>query len=124
MHRNGRTPSIGVAILDMRTALTNDNKAQSFESGTDLLRLQNFHGVLPVSGERQILGTDKFRFKNRISILEQHGDYLPQILSQFVECLSLRMGSRESRNISDQKTCGRVPFNYSLKIRIHNRSVT
>ena len=60
VHGDSRTTSIGMTVLDMRTALTNHNESQSFEPGTDFLRFQNFHGhpsrfrQTPNSGCRQI----------------------------------------------------------------------
>jgi len=74
------------------------------------------------SGKRQILGADKFRFEKGFAVLKQHGDHLPQVIPQFIKGYPLRMGAREPRNVSDQKTRRRVPFDYSLKVHIHTNN--
>jgi hypothetical protein len=52
---------------------------------------------------RDRVRADKFRFKTRISVLEQHGYDLTKILSEFVKCSTRRMRPGPARNIAYKK---------------------
>jgi hypothetical protein len=56
------------------------------------------------------LRADKFRFEAWISVLEQHGYNLAEILSQLVERRPLRVRSSPAWNIADKKTGIRIAF--------------
>lgn len=57
------------------------------------------------------LCSDEIRFQNRLTVFEQHSHDLAKVSKQLVQGLSLGVGARKTRNIPNEQTCVRTPFN-------------
>lgn len=103
----GRGPTIRMTKLLVRAALAGLLKTQLYEQPHDFLRFQNgqtAHG----SGDSNLLGAHELRLKVRLAVFKQQLDHLAQILVQLIERARLCVGTRKSRNVSDEKACIRA----------------
>jgi hypothetical protein len=103
-----------MAELPVCASLANLSKAETLQRPNHLPRFENRQTRHRVSNSNR-LRADKFRFEAWISVLEQHGYNLPEILSQLVERRPLRVRSSPSWNIADKNTRIRIAFDNRCK---------
>jgi len=91
MTRDGPATSAVVAKLLVGSTLTDLNEPESLEDRNDLLGLKDREATHR-SSHGDVLDADELGLEDRIPVLEEHGDNLPQIVGQLVHGLALGMG--------------------------------
>ena len=94
----------------MRTTLSDLREAELEQYLDDLRRLEN--GYLTQLCDCDAVDANKFGLKLWFTVLEEHGDYLLEVLVQFVERGALRVRPRKSRNEADKQTRARITLDY------------
>ncbi len=112
VERHCRDAAIGMAKLLVRAPLTNLGKPESHQDRNHLARLENRdvrHGLGHANG----MSPDKLSLEPRITILEQHGDNLAEVLVELIQRGGLRMSSRPARHVADEEPRGGITLDHS-----------
>jgi hypothetical protein len=62
------------------------------------------------------LDPDELGLEVRLAILKEHRNHLLKIRLELVERISLRVGTRKARHVSDQETSVRVPLHHRSEV--------
>ena len=100
--------------------MSNFGETELEQNGYDLGRLEN-RNIAHDLRDRDVVDSDEFRFKLRITVLEEHGNHLLEIVVQFVERLALKVSPRKSWDETDKQTSVRIALNY-CGVRLHGVS--
>lgn len=100
MKWNCCAPAVGVAILFVRTALTNFNKPETLQYCNNFGRFKD-RKVSHLSRDLYPLRSDELTLEFRLAILEEHFNNFLQILIQLIQRCSLRMCAREPRDVAN-----------------------
>ena|ERR1700682_1101664 len=107
---DGRSATIGMAELLVRTALAYFNKPQSVENRNDFARLEDRNAGHLVDDYG--LRSDKLGFELRVAVIEKHCDHFLEIGVQLVECGALAMRSGKPGNVAHVQIRFGGPFNH------------
>jgi len=106
--------SVVVLELAVRTFLSNKRKTEVPQDPHHLIGLENGDAASHARGSNSHrLGADKLRFQARFAVLKEHRNNLSQIILQFIERLTLRVGPGKTGHKTDEKPGFRTLFNNS-----------
>jgi hypothetical protein len=100
-----------VLELVVRALLANHLEPEISQDSHHLIGLENGDAATHAgASNRDSLGADEFRLQARFTILQQHRYHFAEILLQFVQRLTLRVGSGKTRNKPHKETGLRAFF--------------
>lgn len=111
MKRDGSASPARVTELFVRTALPNFGKAERYENGDDLIRLEDWD-IPHQSGDCHVLNAYEFGLQGWFAIFEKHCEYLLEVSVEFVERLALGVRAREPRDKANKQLRLRAPLDH------------
>jgi hypothetical protein len=94
VERDGGATSAVVAKLFVGPTLADLNEPEPLEDPNDLLGLKDREAAHR-SGHGDVLDADELGLEDRVPVLQEHGENLPQIVCQLVQGLTLGMRTWE-----------------------------
>ena len=121
MHRHRGRPSVRMAELLVRAALSNFFKTERGEHDYDLSRLEDRDRRHPRSSDYDDLGANKFAFHDGHTFVEDQGNDFLEIVIELLKRFALAVRAGKARNVTDIEAGIRTMFNYGSK-NLHRRT--
>lgn len=111
MRWNRRAATCCIAELFVRAALADFGESELGENGYDFIGFEDGN-VAHDSSDSDVLNSDKLRLQRGFAIFQKHGNYIVQVVVDFIQRRPLGMGTGKTRNETDEQTSLWAPLNY------------